>query len=179
MKTLKNQLSTLMLLIGIVFYNHLNAQKPEIENGMFVRVYNLKGKKIGKGKLYIISDSLLTLKRNSKIINLKPNEIGFIRTKQSTGHDVLVGSIIGVTTFAIIGAATSHEETKTANLGWLGSYEYTTGTSPGTGAAIGGGLGLVGGALTGLGVSALKNSKKFIINGDKSNWNAFEQLINE
>ena len=179
MTTLKNQLCSIMLLIGIAFFTNAYAQKPAVETGMFVRVYNLKGQKIGKGKLYTVSDTLLTLKRNSKAINLNPNNIGYIKTKKSTGHNVLVGSIIGGATVAIIGAATSHEETKTANLGWLGSYEYTSGTSPGTGAAIGGGLGLMGGALTGLGVSAFKNSKKFIINGDESHWKTFMQLINK
>ena len=48
----------------------------------------------------------------------------------------------------------------------IGEYTYTIGTSPGTGAVIGGGVGIAGGALIGLGTSLFKKSKTYLINSD-------------
>lgn len=166
MTTLKNQLCTIMLLFGITFFTNVYAQKPAIETGMFIRVYNLKGQKIGKGKLFTASDTLLTLKKNSKFINIEPLDIGIIKTKRSVGHNFLMGSIIGGTSMAVLGAASADPDA------WIFGYTAAEGA---TGGVVVGGIS--GAAIGGITI-LFKNSKKFIINGDKSNWKAFEKLIN-
>ena len=93
------------------------------------------------------------------------------------GSDMLVGSIVGGVSVAIIGAASSKEETKTGSNWLFGEYEYTTGTSPGTGAIGGAGAGIIAGALVGAGVSVLKNSQTFVINGDKEKLKQFMKII--
>lgn len=174
MKTLEKQIKNTVLLISLIFFVNSYSQNKVISHGMYVRAYNLEGIKIGKGKLFAFSDTLLILKQNSKLINLDPMKIGKIKTKHSTGHNILIGSLVGGATGAIVGAASSNQQTKTRDGGWLfGEYEYTTGTSSGTGAAIGGTIGILGGAITGLSISAFKNSNTFVINGDEANWKAF------
>ena len=54
MKTLKSQLKTLMLLIVLTLFTNAYAQNRDFSKGMFVRVYNLEGKKISKGKLIFV-----------------------------------------------------------------------------------------------------------------------------
>lgn len=179
MKTLKQLLKTIILLFVLTLFANVYSQNNTISHGMYVRVYNLESKKISKGKLFAVSDTILILKRNSKLINLEPMKIGYIKTKRSIGNNILVGSLLGGVSGAIIGAASSNQETKTGDGGWLfGKYEYTTGVSSGTGTVIGGSIGILGGAITGLGISAFKNSNTFLINGDEAKWKAFIQLMN-
>ncbi len=144
---------------------------------MFVRVYNLNGERINKGHVVFTNDTILRLKRGEKFININVKNIGQIKTKRSVGNNVLVTSLIGGGVGAIIGMATSEEETKITTVPIIGTYEYTTGTSPGTGTLIGGGVGLAGEALIGLGSSMFKKSETFIIGGDINKWKVFKQFI--
>ena len=170
MKTIK-QLSKILTICALIFSLNANSQTSNNEKSKYVRVYNLEGQKINKGRVVYTNDSILGLKKGTKFIEVNIKNIGEIKTKGSVGKSVLTASLIGGKAGALIGAATSQEQTKTADGGWLfGEYQYTTGTSSGTGAAIGGGAGLLGGALIGLGSSLFKNSETFIINGDKEKW---------
>ncbi|MCF7567657.1 hypothetical protein L3X37_04665 [Sabulilitoribacter arenilitoris] len=123
------------------------------------------------------NDTILRLKKGEKFININVKNIGQIKTKRSIGNNVLSTSLIGGGVGVVIGLATSKEETKTGTAIIVGEYEYTTGTSPGTGALIGGGVGLAGGALIGLGSSIFKKSETFIINGDINKWKGFKQFL--
>lgn len=177
MKSIKI-LSKSLILCTVLFLNtSANSQTSKEEQGKFVRVYNLKGKKINKGRVVYINDSILGLKKGDKFVKVSINGIGQIKTKRSSGNSVLTASLIGGTAGALIGAATSQEQTKTGNNWLFGEYQYTTGTSPGTGAAIVGGVGLIGGALIGLGSSLFKKQETFVINGDINKWSIFKELI--
>ena len=166
MKTLKKQISTIMLLIGITFITNGHAQKPTIETGMFVRVYNLEGKKISKGKLIEVSDTLLIIKSNGKFNNLDSKQIGYIKTKRSAGHNALMGAAIGATVTSIISVASINPDD--------GFIIDSTPNSFGEAMVVG----VVGGGIVGSAIGAitipLKNTNKFIINGDESNWKAFK-----
>lgn len=153
------------------------AQNEASPKSLFVRVFDLNGHKIEKGKIIFVNDTLLVLNKPKSVVKLNVSRIGKIKTKRSTGHDVLVGSAVGGISLAIVGAATSKEETKTGT-GFFGDYEYTSGTSSGEGAVIGGTLGFAAGALVGLGTSAFKKTKSYTIDGDLSKWNFFVESEN-
>jgi len=161
MKTLKTQISLIALFIALIMNYDGNTQNSHISKGTFLRVYNLEGKKVNKGKLHNVSDTAFTIKRNGKFINFNYKNIGYIKTKRSAGHNVIMGSIIGGTSMAILGAATADP------YAWI--YSYTASEGAVAGAAFGG----IAGACIG-GISILfKNSTTFIIDGDVENWNAF------
>ncbi len=165
MKTLKKQLKTIMLLMVLTLYSNVYSQNGSINKDMFVRVYNLEGNKIGKGKVFNVTDTLLTLKKNSKYINLKPSDIGLIKSKHSAGHNVLMGSVIGGGTMAILGAASADPDA------WI--FGYTAAEGATAGALFGG---IAGGAIGGITI-LFKNSITFTINGKESNWQSFVDMF--
>lgn len=164
-------------LLSIFLISNVTLSQSEKSKKLFVRVFDLNGKKFEKGPIGYINDTLLVLNKKKEVIKIKVGTIGKIKTKRSTGHDVLVGSAIGGITLAIVGAATSKEETKTGT-GIFGDYEYTSGTSGGEGAAIGGTIGLATGALVGLGISAFKMTRTYKIDGDLEKWKSFLESEN-
>lgn len=153
--------------------NAIIAQNQESTKNIFVRVYDLNGHKIEKGKVIFVNDTLLVLNKPKRVIKLNVNRIGKIKTRRSTGHDVLVGSAVGGITMAVAGAATSKEETKTGSNILFEDYEYTSGVSSAEGAASGAIIGAATGALVGLGISAFKKSKSYTIDGDLNKWKLF------
>lgn len=167
MKTLKSQLKTLMIVLALSLFTNVHAQNGDINNTMYVRVYNLQGKKMGKGKIFNVTDTLLILKKNSKFLNIKPMDIGFIKTKRSGGYNVLMGSIIGGTSMAILGAATADPND------WI--LGYTSAEGAVGGAIIGAATGASVGGITIL----FKNSKSFKINGENQNWKSLVSILNK
>jgi len=74
----------------------------EFENtNIFVRVYDLEGKKIGKGKILSISETSLQLYRKGEFI---VNGIGSIKTKHSGGNNRLIGAASGAVLLGTRGA---------------------------------------------------------------------------
>lgn len=133
----------------------INAQK-------FVRIYNASGKKIAKG--YLVdehqNDSFLVVKRNNSFDTIPVKNISYIKTKHSFGNNVLVGTIVGTSIFAIAGAISAGSPCDNCII------EFTAGEGAAAGAIAGAPLGAVIGAITGL----LKNSKTILINGDIQQW---------
>lgn len=179
MKTTTHQCSGILFLFLLFFSLNIYTQDDSNTKKEFIRVFNFEGKKIAKGRIEFVNDSILALDRRGKTEVVKIENIGIIKTKRSIGHNVLVGSMAGGATGTLIGIASSGEETKTKNLMLIGEYTYTTGTSPGTGAVIGGGLGIAGGALIGLGTSFFKKSKTYLINGDHEKLKLFMEIISK
>jgi hypothetical protein len=83
------------------------AQNRLKNTNVFVRIYDLQGKKISKGKLLSISETSLQLNRKRESVKIPANNIYSIITKRTAGNNVLVGAAIGATTMAIYGAATA------------------------------------------------------------------------
>lgn len=161
---MKKNFSLSMLVIfisALTFSTKINAQKS-----IFVRVYDLSGKKISKGRTFTVSDTSLQLVGKSEPIDISVRSIGSIKTKHSAGNNVLIGSIAAFP-LAIIGAATAEPNAK------------ILGYTAGEGAAGGALVGLPVGAAIG-GVTILfKNSKRFIIDGDLNKCNSFKNYILE
>src|ERR1044071_4020910 len=91
----------LLILLG---YN-TSAQKA-----IFVRVYNLAGKKIARGTVFAITDTSLQIKGEKSLPAIPVSNIGSIRTKHSAGNNILIGSLLGTSTMAIIGTATANPD---------------------------------------------------------------------
>lgn len=166
MKTQKQQIRIFILLILLALFANVDAQNGDINKGMFLRVYNLAGEKINKGKLLAVSDTLLQLLRNNKTVNVDVKSIGYIKTKRSAGNNILTGSLIGATTFGIFGAATAEPDA------WILGYTAAEGAAGGV--FLGG---VAGAALGGITV-AFKNSTTYQINGDLDRWKIFVEGIN-
>lgn len=161
MKTSKQLLKVLCIGFVLSFGIGVYAQKPSNSKSIFLRVYNLEGKKINKGKMVFANDSILTLNRNGNKVEIKFNDIGKIKTKRSGGHNVLIGSLAGFSLGAIGGVATSDD--------WLWTAEE--------GAYAGGLLGAAGGAAIGGVTAGFKESETYIINGDIVKWKIFRNQL--
>ena len=163
MKTLKNYISTMGLCLTLLVSSSLYSQEITGTKKLFVRVYNLEGKKIGKGHIVSLTDSLIQLKRGVKSVQFNFKDIGIIKTKRSAGHNILIGAAIGATTFAVLGAASADPDA------WIFGYTAAEGAAAG---ALGGALG--GAALGGASV-ALKKSLTYPIDGNIDKWKIFKE----
>ncbi len=153
MKTIVKQIKVIALLSVLIFSLNMTAQDETENSGMFIRVYNMDGKKISKGNFTFINDSVLGIKRDNKLVQIQITDIGSIKTKRSAGHNVLLGSAIGGGSMAILGAASADPD---SFLGW----------SAGEGIAAGIILGAPVGAAIG-GITVLfKNPNTYVIEGD-------------
>ena len=152
---------TIALLLSIC----INAQVEPQYKDVFLRVYNLEGKKIAKGRLLIITDQSMTLYRRKQRIEISIQDIGKIRTKRSFGNNVVKGAAIGGGIVAVIGAASAPNDDS------LLSYTPAEGAILGTviGGFYGGGIG----AITGI----FKNSKAYIIDGESARLEVFKNLV--
>lgn len=150
------------LLISLFFI--LSAYGISAQGPGFVRVYNLKGQKINKGQVAVVTDTSLQLQKEDTLVTIPVTYIGSIKTKRSAGNNLLTGAIIGASAMAIIGAVTADPNE------WVG-------WTAGEGAAGGAIIGLPLGAAIG-GISILfKNSKTYLINGDTTKWKAFQSAV--
>src|SRR5687768_3394260 len=132
----------------------------------FVRVFDLAGKKIGKGHVIGVTDTSLQLKAKTTPLNIPVQSIGSIKMKRSAGNHVLVSSVICTTAGAVLGAIT------------LPSDEFFDFTA-GEGAAIGAVIGLaVGAAIGGITIIGY-NPNTYLIHGDLLKWKAFQSSTSE
>jgi hypothetical protein len=140
------------------------------QDSLFVRVYDLNGRKTHKGKISAVTDSSLTLKRGNAPTIFPVRDIGSIRTRRSAGHNMLLATTIGVVPLAILGAASANQNDSQNGFTII---QYNAGEG-----ALGGALiGLAAGGLIG-GISILcKNSIRFSIDGDPQKWKAFRSRI--
>jgi hypothetical protein len=134
------------------------------QDSLFVRVYDLHGKKTHKGRIASITDSTLTLKLQNALTTIPVNQIGTIRTRRSAGHNFLVGALIGIVPGALLGIAASHSDDDSF-------IDFSTGDWAIGGAALGM---LIGGPV---GAIASKHSIRFPIDGDTQKWKYFQSGI--
>lgn len=166
MKTLINQLPIIAAILVVSISTGTYAQTASIDKISFVRVFNLEGEKIAKGKIISVNDSIIKLKRSGKIEIVPMRDIGSIKTKRSSGNNILVGAAIGAGAGAILGASYVDADA------WVFGYDR------GEGALAFGFLGALGGASIGGMTSALKNSVVYTISGDKDRWRIFVNDFN-
>ncbi|WP_413995621.1 hypothetical protein [Maribacter sp. 2307ULW6-5] len=139
------------------------AQESGATDNPFIRVYNLEGRKIHKGRLQQVSDAGLRLIFNDSLVDVPVASIGKIRTKHSVGGYLLMGSIIGGSMG--LGLIRGNWETETSSV-YSGEERVV--------AVVGG---TVLGALVGGTTSVFKKSKKFVINGNRAALLRFAQAL--
>lgn len=141
--------------------NRYKPQGKHDSTSVFVRVYNMQGKKIARGKILLISESSLQLYGVEKPTILPATDIGMIKTKHSGGYNVLLGATIG----AVVGMIYVVGESSGGMIGvdHAGLVGAVLGIAPGT---------LVGGLTT-----PFKKPKSYNIDGDTLKLRAFKEEI--
>ncbi|MFO7721510.1 MAG: hypothetical protein R6W85_13875 [Gillisia sp.] len=151
----------LFFALVLLFSIHSYAQeKTEIDN-LFVRVYDLQGQKINKGKVLAVTDKSLQIKGKKGPINLDVAGIGSIKTKRSAGNNILIGSAIGTVALSTLVGSQSE------------GFLFNTAEGFAAGAIVGLPLGAAAGGLT----TIFKNSKSYAIDGDLLKWKVFQETI--
>lgn len=156
---MKTFLQIALLLVLLIADKNACAQK-----NMFIRLYDLDGKKIGKGNLLPGTDSTIEVLRDKKTNTFSIAKVGSVKTRRTFGHSVLVGTGIGVglgTVAGIISASTNDIE------------DQVTSFDAGL---IALGLPYVG-ALVGTIVAAATKRKSFEINGDAAKWKPVKVML--
>jgi len=144
----------------------VSAQKK-----MFVRVFDLSGKKVSRGHIVNITDSSLHLNVKKKgIVDLMATDIGKIKTKRSAGRNIGIGALAGIGAGAVIGEISGNGSSEDDISGLATPAGILVGAlfvGPPIGVAVGG-------------ITALfKNSKTFIVNGSMQNWKDFQSHAKE
>ena len=148
-----------ILLVTLTF--SVSAQKS-----VFVRVYDLSGNKIHKGKVIAVTETSLQLKSTENEVTIPANSIGMIKTKRSPGHNVAWGAALGGVAGSIYGASTADPDKILGHTSGEGIWAgFLIGMLPG---------GAVGG-ITGL----LKKSVTYDIKGNLDNWKVFQSAMND
>lgn len=158
-------MKNVLLAIALTFSMNVFAQTGSEISNVFIRVYDLDGRKIAKGKIYSIPGSSIELTRKNEVQEIPLNRIGSIRTKHSAGNNVLIGAAIGGSVMAVAGAASADPDA------WI--LAYSTGEGAAAGAILGGAAGAAIGGITVL----FKRSKKYEINGDKEKLETFKKVV--
>ena len=151
-----------LFLLFVILSSSIYAKKL-----IFVRVYDISGKKIDKGHVSSVTDTTLLLEGKNTTRSISIKSIGFIKTKHSAGNNILMGSII---TSSILGIAGLVIDPGPSN-GIALSFSRSD-------AAAGGLLvGIPFGDVFGCIATLFKNSKKYLVNGDAVKWKKFQATI--
>ena len=157
-----------LIFITILFLSaNVCAQTESKDTSIYVRIYDLQGKKIGMGDIQSISNTSLKLCNNRLVSNgysdnFPLHRIGSIRTKHSGGQNVLVGAA-GLAAVCVVVQLRDEESSYFGR-----SVDIILG-------AIGGAM---GGAITGAISTIFKNVEVFEINGDLDKLKAFKDEVN-
>ncbi|MGB5386867.1 MAG: hypothetical protein WBN20_08795 [Eudoraea sp.] len=154
----------LVLALAILSCTAIYAQKEKNKSAPFVRVYDLNGTKISKGRIVSVTDSSLVLGPKDKTVNIEVSKIGLIKTKRSVGNNILIGAAIGTGTGAILGFATGGE----SQFWGKGDGAAAGGLTMG---AIGAGVGAI--------IAIFKKSDTYDIEGDITKWKAFREVMDQ
>ncbi len=158
----------LLFALALISCSTFYAQETKKKAAPFVRVYDLDGIKISKGRIDSLTDTSLVVVSSEKITTIEVSRIGYIKTKRSAGNNILWGAGIGASTGLIAGAIEGESE------GIFGS------TVPVEENIIMGTIVLMPvGAAIGAITALIKNSETFSIDGDIIKWKAFREAIEE
>ncbi|UAM97463.1 hypothetical protein K8354_14275 [Polaribacter litorisediminis] len=153
----------LFVIVLMLSLHNTAAQELPKKSEIFVRVYNNVGEKIAKGKILSITENSLILKKGSSSVTIPSNEISYLKTKRSNGHNVLLGASGG----SILGLAIVASESGNSNAGFGGTAKGLAYAGAIVVVFIGSGVGYL--------TTLFKNSNQYIINGDTAKWQGFKE----
>ncbi|MGB5783586.1 MAG: hypothetical protein WBM42_17060, partial [Eudoraea sp.] len=93
-----------ILILALLSCSTFYAQKEKNKAAPFIRIYDLSGKKIAKGRIASLTDTSLVAGPREKPLTIEVSSIGSIKTKRSAGNNILWGAGIGLSTGLIAGA---------------------------------------------------------------------------
>jgi hypothetical protein len=162
---IQKKLLVLLMIMTMVMGSQIFAQQSNDLGKIFLRIYDMKGRKMATGKILSVADDGISLKAKKKPVNIAASDIGKIKTKRSGGHNVLMGAGVGAATGIILGVASSDP-----NASFLG-YSATEGAT-----GFGVLLGATGAAIGGITV-IFKKPKTYDIEGDAVKWEEFRAAL--
>lgn len=142
-----------------------NTVEGEEQKKLFVRVYDLNGKKINNGKVIAATDSELLLLKNDQQTKVNVLDIGYIKTQHSAARNVFIGAAICGFIMGILSLS--------AGAGDTGFFGPPPIVYLGFGFAVGIPIGSLVGALT----IPLRDSRRFTILGEHEKWIEFVNSI--
>ncbi|MBV4360589.1 hypothetical protein [Pinibacter aurantiacus] len=155
----------------ILFFLIFISCAAHAQKQLFVRVYDLSGKKIGKGHIIAITDSIIHLQTVTKRDSIEPRYIGSIRTRRAPGHNIGIGMLAGGISGAIFGAIDGQPDDTQE-----GQVQMNF-ISPAGEAVLGLAAGLAVGALVGTITYTIKGSKYIAIKGSSVKWKEFQLMV--
>ena len=170
MITINKQFKLVIMILVLTFSFSLIAQEKSNTIKTFLRVYSKQGDKINKGRFKFYNDSLLVLERGYKLQQVYIKDIGYIKTKRSAGHNVLVGATSGVAAGVVLGSLNPPTDSSGGTFTWAGD-------SAGNELAIGITYGILTGTVVGSITAIFKNSETYIIDGKIENLKIFTNSI--
>ena len=134
----------------------------------FVRVFDLQGNKVYKGRVVRITDSSLTL-TGKRTVTFKATEIGMIKTKRSAGHNLAIGATAG------FGTGVAVDIPLALAIGIAGAVGDDDGTGSAAWIVVPPAIGAVAGSIISFISSAVKNSQTYEIGGNLDVWRGFKE----
>lgn len=153
-----------IVIIALILSINVFAQN-EVYNNTFIRIYNLEGKKINKGKIKSITKNSIEIYLKGKTIKIPLNKIGKIKTKRSAGNNIVKGALIGGGSLAILGLLSGDDDK---------GFISFSGTDKASIGLIGGGF--FGGIIGGI-TAIFKKSDIYIINGNEMKLENFKEKM--
>ena len=133
----------------------------------FLRIFDLSGKKVAKGYLSNTTDSSIKLANDSTAIEYSAAKIGFIKTKRSGGHTILIASVTGGVSLGLLSLAVINGDNSDS---W---FQISSGEALIGGFVYGAALGTIAGGI----VSAANKRVTYQINGDLKKWMEVKTVI--
>jgi hypothetical protein len=138
------------------------------QHKIFLRVYN-NDQMFARGFYIGAKDSSILLTQRKDTIEINYRQIGLIKTRRGTGHDILISAAITASAGAIIGAATYQKPEPADPLSNF--FNGLTDLGAGGNAVAGFFLGGIAGTLIGGINGAVKHKETLLVNGMYENWN--------
>ena len=149
----------LTILLFLTISMQLSAQKvKKTGKEPFVRIFDANGKKTHSGFLMQTTDNSIFIIQKEKSVEVPISQITTIKLRRSFGHTVLITSLIGGVSLAILGAATADPDALI--------FGYTAGEGFSSGLLLGVGSGAAIGSI----IAGTRNRPIFKINQNQEDW---------
>ena len=126
----------------------------------FLRIFDLSGQKIAKGYLSSTTDSSIKLAHDSTTLEYSASKIGYIKTKRSGGHTIVIASAAGGVSLGLLALAVNSSDNSDS---W---FQISSGEALFGGFIYGAALGTITGGI----ISAANKRMTYKVNGDPKKW---------
>jgi hypothetical protein len=143
----------------------------------YLRIYDLKGERIATGTIRATTDSGIILHKGRVDFEISYHEIGTIRAYRTVFHDLLLTSLVTVTTGYITGKAqdgqTSHASNNSSYSGMFSNLQLNLPSNTEFNVAAG----IWAGQIIGGGIYLGKKKRKYHLDGSYQAWMQIRVLL--